>query len=481
MARVDLAGFNVDADWLAEVAAALPVRPDLTPETVSAAYARISRDARTVGELRRVARAEVPKARASNERIVFGLGHASVAEHAVFNLDVLDVSRLAIEALESHRLASYTEKSQRYVRLGEDYVTPVEVADRGLADAFQDLAARAFARYALLVARLMACGVDDKMAGEDARYALPLAVTGQLGMTLNARALEHQVLSLSAHPLAEVRDLADRLLAVTRPVAPSLLRYMTPGPYHCDRPAALAAAARRLLAPADGAPAPTAPVPEASCAGGTVRLVQAPADGDAVVLAALAAPVLGLPVDAALAAVAALGPDARRDLYAAATAHLGPHDALPREFEHASLTVDVVLSAAAFGQLKRHRMSTLSPAAYDPALGLTIPPAIAEHGLSDILREGAAEAEAFAARLGGPSDPVSAYALLNAHRRRCLWTLNLREFYHVSRLREDAHAQWDIRGLTAALSTLVRAAFPVCAARLGGKDAWPQPHPHPQP
>jgi thymidylate synthase ThyX len=120
-------------------------------------------------------------------------------------------------------------------------------------------------------------------------------------------------------------------------------------------------------------------------------------------------------------------------------------------------------------------MSSLTSWPYDPALGVTVPPAIAEAGLSGILLEGAEESEAMALRLGGASDPASAYALLNAHRRRCLWTLNLREFYHVSRLREDEHAQWDIRYLTVALSDLVRRAFPVCSGHLGGKDRFPAP------
>ena len=90
-----------------------------------------------------VARDEVDAARRSNETIIFGLGHASVAEHAVFNLDILGVSRLAIEEIERMRLCSYTEKSQRYILLDEDFVVPEEIVDAGLGDAFRDLLRRA--------------------------------------------------------------------------------------------------------------------------------------------------------------------------------------------------------------------------------------------------------------------------------------------------------------------------------------------------
>ena len=110
---VILAGHNIDHEIIREFQSLQPERQDLTPETVAAAYARISRNPRPVNELRAIARGEVEKARASNRNIVFEMGHSSIAEHAVFNLDVLKVSRLLVEEIERFRLASYTEKSQR--------------------------------------------------------------------------------------------------------------------------------------------------------------------------------------------------------------------------------------------------------------------------------------------------------------------------------------------------------------------------------
>ena len=125
--EVLLAGYNVDYDIIREIAAEHPGRQDLTPETVAAAYARISRNPRPVNELRALARGEVEKARASNRNIVFEMGHSSIAEHAVFNLDVLKVSRLLVEEIEKFRLVSYTEKSQRYVLFKDDFTIPAEI------------------------------------------------------------------------------------------------------------------------------------------------------------------------------------------------------------------------------------------------------------------------------------------------------------------------------------------------------------------
>ena len=127
MMDVFLAGYNIDADVLKELLAEAGEREDATPETLSAAYARISRSPRPVDELRRMARQEVEKARRSNKSIIFGMGHHSVAEHAVFNFDIMGVSRLAIEEIEKFRLNSYTEKSQRYITLDRDYVVPAEL------------------------------------------------------------------------------------------------------------------------------------------------------------------------------------------------------------------------------------------------------------------------------------------------------------------------------------------------------------------
>ena len=111
--KILLAGYNIDYETIQDIEDALPELEELTPETIAAAYARISRNPKPVHELRAIARAEVEKARQSNRNIVFDMGHSSIAEHAVFNIDVLGVSRLLVEEIEKFRLCSYTEKSQR--------------------------------------------------------------------------------------------------------------------------------------------------------------------------------------------------------------------------------------------------------------------------------------------------------------------------------------------------------------------------------
>jgi thymidylate synthase ThyX len=170
---------------------------------------------------------------------------------------------------------------------------------------------------------------------------------------------------------------------------------------------------------------------------------------------------------------AALGPQGRLDVVRAALAHLGPHDSVPREFEHASLQYELVVSAACFGQLKRHRMATLTTQDYDLHLGITIPPSFEPTGLVAPLKELRDASEGLwhmlRERVGAQ---VAPYVLLNAHRRRVLWTANVRELYHVARLRLDSHAQWDIRRLAGRIIALAQAEVPSLLLLACGKDQF---------
>ena len=119
---------------------------------------------------------------------------------------------------------------------------------------------------------------------------------------------------------------------------------------------------------------------------------------------------------------------------------------------------------------KRHRMASITTQPYDPSLGITIPKSVYAAGLANFMIEAFDDAHRMVDLLGGPSSALAGYAWLNANRRRCVMTLNLREFYHMSRLREDGHAQWDIRDIASRMSRTVKRAFPVCGSLLGGKD-----------
>ena len=76
------------------------------------------------------------------------------------------------------------------------------------------------------------------------------------------------------------------------------------------------------------------------------------------------------------------------------------------------------------------------------------------------------------ARLPNGGHPAAAYALLNAQRRRVVVRMNARELHHFSRLREDVHAQWDIRRVAGQMLALARERMPITLALAGGKDRF---------
>ncbi len=480
--KVILAGYNIDTSVIEELKRHAPPREDITPETLSAAYARISRDPRPVDELRAAARQEVEKARRSNQTIIFKMGHHSVAEHAVFNFDLIGISRLALEEVEKFRLCSFTEKSQRYITLGEDFVLPEEVRQAGLEDVFLPVIKAQNALYHNLYARLKPYifrkheeiarnpknhPVLDGWAKEDARYVVSLATQGQVGMTINARNLELLIRRFAGHKLTELRELGHKLYAAAKEVAPSILLFTEASDFDTRTYTELEESAKRILeARKTGSSLETEPTRP-------VRLVGFTPDGDERILAAIFHTVSGQPFGFCLNKVNQMSEDEKRDLLKTSFKYMEFYDFPLREFEHADLTFELLISATCFAQLKRHRMATLTRQDYDPALGVTMPDSIGEVGA-------AAEFQAMMERTNEAYDHLrrkigraAEYVLTNAHRRRVLLKINVRELYHISRLREDPTAQWDIRRIAGMMAEEARAVMPLSLMLLGAKNDYP--------
>ncbi|MBI3127980.1 MAG: FAD-dependent thymidylate synthase [Candidatus Tectomicrobia bacterium] len=463
-------------------------RDNLTPESISAAYARISRDPRALDELRAVARDEVEKARKSNQTIIFEYGHSSVAEHACFNIDVMEVSRYAVEEIEKFRLLAYTEKSQRYILLEDDFVIPREIEEAGLAPRFAETIKAQNACYHRLYEKLRPWVFDrnpdlaaskknhktlEGWAKEDARYIVSLATETQVGMTLSARSVEHVVSRCASHPLAEVREYGRRLFEAMEGVAPSLVKYVHPTPYNRLARAELREAAEEALVRLRDLP-PAGPLAEE----GEVALVDATPEADALIAAALLHSGSRRPMGECLAAARAMGDEERRRFMASTFRHMKSFDPVLREFENARCVFEITLSAACFGQIKRHRMSTLNVQPYDPALGVTVPVSIVQAGAEGEFRAAVEETDAVFFAIADKAPLAAPYVLTNAHRRRVLFTSNVRELCHVSRLREDPHAQWDIRDKAAKMLRLARRVMPGALQLAVGKhqfaQAWEQ-------
>lgn len=144
-------------------------------------------------------------------------GHLSPFEHVSFTFAIEGLSRAASHQLVRHRMASYSQQSQRYVSFKNlDWVTPPTIQRKPeLASAFQGLIEE--------VRRLYVRMVEMGVPAEDARYILPNAACTNLVMTMNARELVHVCsVRLCLRAQWEIRDLFARVKVEVEKVAPRI-------------------------------------------------------------------------------------------------------------------------------------------------------------------------------------------------------------------------------------------------------------------
>jgi len=206
------------------------------PEKVVAAAARLCYSSNPVPELLERLDDEVT---ASLVRKLRHMGHLSTFEHVSFQFSIDGVSRALSHQLVRHRIASYSQRSQRYVKEnGFEFVIPPSIKQNPAAlEHFEAVMARLQESYQELLSSVPA---------EDARYVLPNACTTSLMATFNARSLlnffEHRTCRRAQW---EIRSLAEQMLELVSTVAPNLFSEAGPtcltqgvchqGTYSCGR------------------------------------------------------------------------------------------------------------------------------------------------------------------------------------------------------------------------------------------------------
>ena len=157
------------------------------------------------------------------ERLV-KMGHVSPIEHACFTFAIEGISRACSHQFVRHRIASYSQQSQRYVseEAGFDYVIPPIISkDRELREYFEECMADAQKAYNHLVKKLREKGVIGESANQDARFVLPNASETKLMVTMNARELLHFFRQRCCNRAQwEIRRMAVEMLKLAKKVAP---------------------------------------------------------------------------------------------------------------------------------------------------------------------------------------------------------------------------------------------------------------------
>ena len=143
-------------------------------------------------------------------------GHFSTLEHASYTFAIDGVSRALTHQLVRHRLASFNQQSQRYVKFkdGIDVVVPHSIeADPEAKRVFDDAMDRAAKAYKELL--------DAGIPAEDARFVLPNAAETKIVVTMNVRELLHFFnLRCCNRAQWEIRELAHKMLELVKPTAP---------------------------------------------------------------------------------------------------------------------------------------------------------------------------------------------------------------------------------------------------------------------
>lgn len=161
------------------------------------------------------------------------MGHLSPIEHASFTFAIEGISRACSHQLVRHRLASYSQQSQRYVseETGFDYVIPPSIReDPQLAAEYEKCMAHAQETYRQIVRKLNERGMKGEAANQDARFVLPNAAETKIIVTMNARELLHFFRQrCCSRAQWEIRAMADAMLQLAKSVAPVIFAQAGPG------------------------------------------------------------------------------------------------------------------------------------------------------------------------------------------------------------------------------------------------------------
>ena len=425
---------------------------DLTEEQLAVVFAMTSRRPEAFDEIAKLVSQE--KAADFHERWVLGYGHASVAEHAIIHMAVENISRLACDTLEDNRLASYTEKSSRFQVLPDGYYhVPTELEDsEELRTVYISTCDHLFKSYRSMIDDVLTHLKTVRLQQEDeresaynlrlrreaidsCRFLLPAATLTNVGVTINARLLEHAITKLLSSELAEEWELGEVLKAKGREITPTLIKY-------ADRNDYLASSRQRQD---EYAISLSSGELIAEVADVDVALVSYAADAEERLAAALLYRVSHVPYDQVWQQIEAMGSEERRRLIASCLDNLGPHDAPLRELELVDYTFEFLMDYGAYREFKRHRMQSYISQSLTVGNGYVIPLLVLQAGLKGDFEQAMEKSEEGYSRIAVVSPQAAQYLVTHAHKRRVLTKVNLRECYHLFKLRTQPQAHFSIR------------------------------------
>lgn len=443
----------------------------LPPETIAVTFAKTSRSPLSFREI--AAELTDEKSAEFHEKWVVGYGHASVAEHAVLHVALENISRLAVETLELNRLASYTEKSTRYQKWDADSFTiPRELDGHPLRVRYESACRTLLAAYqaALPAVKAVVMQEEPRRDGESdagwerrirseyvdvCRFLLPAASLANVGMTINARALEHAITKMLSHPLEEVRAIGAEVKRVAQTEVPTLVKYAEENAYLLE--------SARVFSDAAAQGGHSAEVGQDWCA-----LVDYDRRAEDGVLAAALYRFGEMPYRSACEQIANANAEERAALAHALLGSMDRHDIPLRELEYSQFTFDLIMDQGAYFEVKRHRMMTQTPQSLTARLGYAVPRRMVAAGLETEYRAAMELARQVYEELAAFNAQVASYVVPNGFNRRVLLRFNMRAGRHFISLRSADNAHFSVRRVAARIAEEICAAAPVLGGCIQG-------------
>lgn len=436
----------------------------LPPETIAVTFAKTSRSPESFREI--AAELTDTSSAEFNEKWVVGYGHSSVAEHAVLHIALENISRLAVETLESNRLASYTEKSTRYQTWNDDaFYIPPELQGHKLLDPYKKCCQQLFATYRQCQQTLkpyLAQSIEPKqsetqlqfdrrvrtMMIDVCRFLLPASSLANVGMTINARALEHAIGKLLSHQLMETQQIGTEVKEAALQSVPTLLKYAHKIPYLQQ----VCSEFSRVE------------IPQSDADNDWCHLAHTDLHPISRLLAAALYREQGIAYAQALAWVEVAPTEQRSKLLKCLLETPDAHTIPARELESINFTFDLLIDQGAYFEVKRHRMMTQTPQHLGANLGYAIPRAIVDAGMLEPYQAAMQAAQRTYTMLAEFNPAVASYVVPNGFNRRVLLQVNLRSLVHFIRLRSSSNAHFSVRRAAQRMAEEVCARVPEIGA-----------------
>jgi thymidylate synthase ThyX len=400
-------------------------------------------------------------------RIFGDYGDDSVAQLGGAHVALENVSNIATKRIEWGRLAAYLEQSTRYIAYDERvdgryrYHREATIMAGPHAARYEEVLDHLFDTYAELLPVVTAWVRDrfprDEGSSERAwstatrakaldllRGLLPAATTANVGMFASGQAYESLLLRLAADPLAESRDLGERLLRELRKVIPSFVaRVDRPDRGHVwrdylatTREDTRALAARHVIGPLGEAAAP-------------VTLVdwwpRDPIDAEVALVTAALLPHVVLPEQQLEAQVRTWPAEQRAEVLRAYVGERVNRRHRPgRAFERVTYRFDVLGDYGGFRDLQRHRMCTIEWQRLTTEHGYDTPPELEDAGVADAWHRALGRAEELHRDLVRDHPEEAQYAVPFAFRIRYSIQINARAAMQMLELRStpQGHPQY---------------------------------------